>query len=473
MIVAVAVALVSAAAVLLFVHPFGASGEALPRTGAETASVEMPELLHTLVGERDFSAPADAVSATGDEAALLEGDVPAVEGLARVGESADSITLSWYEISGVSGYRIYYTDLNAEGGEYKLFSTVKRAGLEIRNLSAGSLYGFRVAAFAADAQGEAAEITCATIPTEVEGFQKTAQTKDTTAIAWERNARADGYLLERCYKGEWSDYQTFDTDVTEFTDEDLTAGKAYYYRISAFREDSGGRLYGDTDTVRTVAGLLGPKDDGSASKLGRVSLDYKKSDYADGYDIFYSTDREEWEELGTTEKTHYGTSRLVDGETYYFRIYPYREVDEYTILGDYTELEFVAKKEIYGETVGDTYVEVSVSDQHMWYVVDGDVYLESDCVTGNYNSADTPKGFWYVNNKISPCTLKGDDYVSYVTYWMPFIGGGWGLHDATWRSKFGGNIYKGNGSHGCVNLPYDIAKKMYAHIEIGTPVIVY
>ena len=56
---------------------------------------------------------------------------------------------------------------------------------------------------------------------------------------------------------------------------------------------------------------------------------------------------------------------------------------------------------------------------------------------------------------------------------MPFIGGGWGLHDATWRSSFGGSIYKGGGSHGCVNLPYDVAEKMYQVIEVGTPVLVY
>ena len=105
--------------------------------------------------------------------------------------------------------------------------------------------------------------------------------------------------------------------------------------------------------------------------------------------------------------------------------------------------------------------------------MDGDVYLESDCVTGNYGSADTPKGYFSVNAKVSPCTLKGDDYTSYVTYWMPFIGGGWGLHDADWRSSFGGSIYKGNGSHGCVNLPPSVAKKMYAKMEVGTPVIVY
>lgn len=54
---------------------------------------------------------------------------------------------------------------------------------------------------------------------------------------------------------------------------------------------------------------------------------------------------------------------------------------------------------------------------------------------------------------------------------MPFHNGV-GLHDASWRSEFGGTIYKYSGSHGCVNLPYSAAKAIYAEAEIGTTVIV-
>ena len=410
-------------------------------------------------------------------AAYDGGKVPAVTGVTRIGESADSIILCWDEVSGVQGYRIYRRDMTREDADYTLFSTVQHAGLDICGLKPGAVYGFRIEAYIRDGRdtvtGDAAEAYFATVPDGVAGFMLHDAAKDSTTVMWEKNERADGYLLQRCFNGAWSDYQTFDADTTTFTDTGLTAGRAYYYRICAYREDSAGILKSTTSDVYTVAGLLAPADNGSASKLGRVSLDYKKSAYAQGYEIYYSSDMEAWEQLTDAAGTHYSTSRLENGRRYCFRIYPYKDVDKRRIYGTYTELEFVANKEIYGKEVGDTYVEVSLTDQHMWYIVDGDVYLESDCVTGNYGSADTPKGFWSVNNKISPCTLKGDDYVSYVTYWMPFIGGGWGLHDATWRSKFGGSIYKGDGSHGCVNLPYDIAKKLYAHITVGTPVIVY
>ena len=73
---------------------------------------------------------------------------------------------------------------------------------------------------------------------------------------------------------------------------------------------------------------------------------------------------------------------------------------------------------------------------------------------------------------LSPYVLKGEGYAANVTYWMPFAGNV-GIHDATWRTEFGGNLYTLEGSHGCVNTPYDQAAIIYQNIGIGAPVIVY
>ena len=49
-----------------------------------------------------------------------------------------------------------------------------------------------------------------------------------------------------------------------------------------------------------------------------------------------------------------------------------------------------------------------------------------------------------------------------------------GIHDAyRWRTKYGGDIYQWNGSHGCVNAPLEVAQTLYERVEMGTPVIVY
>lgn len=147
---------------------------------------------------------------------------------------------------------------------------------------------------------------------------------------------------------------------------------------------------------------------------------------------------------------------------------------EKTVKPDYS---YTAKSRSKND-IGSTYVEVSISEQKVFCYKDGKLIVETNTVTGNPNKGNaTPSGgVWAIDAKKSPATLgtiATMGYSSPVTYWMPF-NGNVGLHDADgWRSKYGGSIYKTNGSHGCVNLPYAAAKKIYATVEIGTPVIVY
>lgn len=126
-----------------------------------------------------------------------------------------------------------------------------------------------------------------------------------------------------------------------------------------------------------------------------------------------------------------------------------------------------------GNDYGTTYVEVDLTNQKVYLYVNGELIQSSDCVTGNVSKGyDTPPGIYPLTYKKSPDVLDGPGYSTPVTYWMPF-NGGIGLHDATWRSSFGGNIYKTNGSHGCVNLPYDMAKTIYENAFSHMPIICY
>ncbi|MBQ3858807.1 MAG: L,D-transpeptidase [Prevotella sp.] len=56
---------------------------------------------------------------------------------------------------------------------------------------------------------------------------------------------------------------------------------------------------------------------------------------------------------------------------------------------------------------------------------------------------------------------------------MKFTSDSQGIHDSVWRSAYGGNIYKTNGSHGCVNTPLGAMRKIFKKAHVGTPVIVY
>lgn len=131
----------------------------------------------------------------------------------------------------------------------------------------------------------------------------------------------------------------------------------------------------------------------------------------------------------------------------------------------------------YNIDFGNTYVEIDIARQHVWMYKDGECILSTDTVTGNAGNHDTPPGYFFLTGKTTNRVLRGYNdngtpYASPVDYWMPF-NGGIGLHDASWRSSFGGTIYKGNGSHGCVNLPRSSAKTIYENIDFSTPIIVY
>ena len=125
------------------------------------------------------------------------------------------------------------------------------------------------------------------------------------------------------------------------------------------------------------------------------------------------------------------------------------------------------------DDIGDSYVEIDLSNQHVYVYKDGALALETDCVSGRPTNGNyTPTGTYAITYKTRDAVLRGEDYETPVKYWMPF-NGNVGMHDASWRGSFGGEIYLRNGSHGCINLPPSAARQIYDLVEQGEAVIVY
>lgn len=117
-----------------------------------------------------------------------------------------------------------------------------------------------------------------------------------------------------------------------------------------------------------------------------------------------------------------------------------------------------------------TYVKISISNQTLEYYQKNKVVLKTDITTGQNNG--TPTGNYKVIKKARNTYLMTKEYKSFVKYWIGFLGSNYGIHDASWRKKFGGKEYLFNGSHGCVNVPTDKAAKLYSLIELGTPIYI-
>lgn len=189
----------------------------------------------------------------------------------------------------------------------------------------------------------------------------------------------------------------------------------------------------------------------------------------------------------TITATATGQPVSVEGGTYGYLIDSYGEREQ--LLADIQAHANTTREPVYARTgraydmndIGNTYLEIDLTAQHLWYHKDGKIVLDSDFVSGTYYGYGrrTPSGTYTLaykqrNQVLRPAPNEDGSYAyeSPVSYWMPF-NGGIGLHDANWRGRFGGDIYLYGGSHGCINLPPSFAGQLYENIEGGCPIVCF
>lgn len=195
---------------------------------------------------------------------------------------------------------------------------------------------------------------------------------------------------------------------------------------------------------------------------------------------------ETYDTYGKTRQfvTGYGDTVEVVGGSFGWKIDQAAEIE--ALIANIQNKEVVTREPVYTSRgvsheendIGNTYAEVDLTRQHMFYFQNGQLMMESDIVTGNPSAGNaTPQGVYSLAYKQMDATLRGPqkedgtyEWESPVKYWMPF-NGGIGFHDATWQASFGGSRYTVAGSHGCINMPYDAAGQLYDLIQAGVPVV--
>ncbi|NCB92008.1 MAG: hypothetical protein EOM40_05470 [Clostridia bacterium] len=187
------------------------------------------------------------------------------------------------------------------------------------------------------------------------------------------------------------------------------------------------------------------------------------------------------------ERPFHTTSGLdvtVEGGNYGWKIDQGSEIEKLT--ENIEKQEIVSREPEYSSEekytenngLGTTYIEVNLTEQHLYYYKDNEMVLDTPLVSGRMTrDRFTPPGVYFLTYKTTDRVLRGapgadgqPSYEAHVNFWMPF-NRGIGLHDASWRGTYGGTIYKYSGSHGCINLPYKKAKAIYKMIDEDTPII--
>ncbi len=118
-------------------------------------------------------------------------------------------------------------------------------------------------------------------------------------------------------------------------------------------------------------------------------------------------------------------------------------------------------------------IEVNLSQQMMYAYENGVLVLSSGVSTGR-PGWDTPPGNFAVYAKYEVQTMTGSaNGISWVVPNVPhvmYFYYGDALHGTYWHNSFGTGARL---SHGCVNLPLNVAAQLYYWAPIGTPVWVH
>lgn len=407
-----------------------------------------------------------------------------IDSIKKTSYEPDRIDLSWSDAEDADGYSVYICDRDSSE-DYVKVKNVDKPEVSIGELKSGTQYWIKIVPFTV-IDGETREYPesvkkTATQAGEVSNLH-VLHSSDDMEIGWDKSDSANSYRVYRSVEdGKFTLVAEInDPEQTSYADDgEVKEGVLYTYKVCANRTLYNGVNYpSDGKSIKLVSGLCAPTDLIATSEASRVQLSWNYNKYATGYNIYMAHGDSDLEYIDATERNYFITDKLTAGDEYTFRVEPYYVISEGKEAdGTYTTCKIEVSKEDTRNAAtaagSGTYIEISISQQHLWYYENNELYLDTDVVTGNNDGeCNTPTGRYSISSRAVNTTLTGPGYSSFVNYWLGF-NGGIGIHDASWRSSFGGTIYNGNGSHGCVNTPYDKVKILYERTSYGTPVIVY
>lgn len=414
------------------------------------------------------------------------GDIEIVGNFNAEAAGTTSINLSWSQASNINGYEIYRKD-DSSGADYDKIMTIKDSSTTFYNdnqVVAGTHYYYQIRPYiyANDKYyyGEFSATNTFTQIADVSEITVTARTSSSIAISWDRITNATAYTIYR--KDSKDDNYTSIATITDwensaYTDTGLTVGKNYYYKVDAFVSFGGESYYSNSSEISTYTPPEKPSFTASYDeKTEKIKVSWKAVKGAEGYSVQISDDEDgDYDSYDVSDKLEFEL-KVKKNKMYYIKVYSYCTIDGEKKLSSYEmkSLECGEVPKVHGYDVGDTYIEISLDKQHMWYYKNGELIVSTDVVTGYKNAHDTPTGLYYVINKASPAELVGETWDVWVNFWLGVTYDGVGIHDSTWRTGgYGGNIYTYDGSHGCINTPYDAVKKIYDNCKENTPVVIY
>ena len=265
--------------------------------------------------------------------------MPKLTSAANIGDGTNGVQVTWNEVSGADGYRIYH---RAPGEDWVKLTNLTGTSYLDTTAKAGVEYDYTVRAYKIrdgvvewgpyDKNG----LSVVVLPApELTGA---VNASNGVTISWEKVSGATGY---RVYKlsdeGRWVKQK----DLTSLTYTDATAqsGKVNTYTVKAYRKVNNILTWGNYNGKGiSVTRLATPKLT-SAANIGDgtngVQVTWNEVSGADGYRIYHRAPGEDWVKLTNLTGTSYLDTTAKAGVEYDYTVRAYKIRDGVVEWGPY------------------------------------------------------------------------------------------------------------------------------------------
>ena len=268
-----------------------------------------------------------------------------ITGFALGGRAADALRLNWNKNTSADGYIIEKYDGSKWVNIAKITNNATTT-YRVTGLAAGTAYKFRMRAYKTDGStalysGYTSTLAARTNPSKVTGLTLGGRAADALRLNWNKNASADGYIIEMYNGSKWVRVTKITNNATTtYRVTGLKAGTAYKFRVKSYKMSGKTALYsGYTATLAARTNpskVTGAKIGGTASTALR--LNWTKNTSSDGYiiEIYKGGKWVRAAKITNNATTTYRISGLAKNTNYPLRIKAYKMSGKTALYSGYT-----------------------------------------------------------------------------------------------------------------------------------------
>ena len=265
--------------------------------------------------------------------------------------SDSAVKLDWSKNDKASGYIIE----QYKGGKWTALATTKNNAtltFTVKGLASATVYSFRIKSFRTvndkTDYSEYTSLKAATSFGNLSGLAVKSYTASAITLAWNKNASANGYIIEQYKGGKWVQIaKTASNAVVSYTVTGLAADTTYTFRVRAYKTAAGKTIYSEYARLAAKTRIAKVATfTGSAVSASAVKLDWRKNDKATGY-VIEQYKGGKWTVLATTKNNTtltFTVKGLAKGTTYSFRIKAFRKTGSTTEFSEYSGLKAATRK---------------------------------------------------------------------------------------------------------------------------------